>query len=568
MAEESEFVSKFGPVHFEFIDVPPSNGLIVRPYAHNFFYKGKLYRTRGERTSGKFELFVDLLYVGIIAALAADATAVPTGGSLLKFILLFWPAWQVWSDIRDFMNYYYNNDLIQRTYVVWLMALLLVYANNADAVLDGPGPAALVVVPYILARVTTAAMFFSYSFFVYEHSFQMRLYSVLIVLTACVWIPVIWVSTRAKIGIAFACLALEAIAFLIAYHPNLRKVFKKNYGTAVNIEHDVERLTAFSVIAIGEFLLTIVYKAGPGLNAKLGRAILTLLIAYSFSWFYFNGSGSRKAIHPLRRVPATAFLWFYCHLPFMGSIILAADACAEMVLLENTSTKKETSHGESAAAAEGETTTASSHVAANNAEAVGQAIVRLVMRATEAASSSSTESEGEEHESLYSLQFFVTGGLCVALLSLTALAWLEKDMDEPGDLRLPKFWRLILRVPAAVTILCLAFAEMNTTLLLGVIAIICNGSLAWETFGAAPSNKMCDSMAEEMRNHHRMRRERVEQWNAESRLENAERGFENRFFRRKTKPNAAEPDAPVADDRLVDEDGSATTAAGPSRTDV
>lgn len=47
-----------------------------------------------------FELFVDLLYVGIIAIIGDSAAEEPTSYGLLKFIIVFSLGWKIWSDIQ------------------------------------------------------------------------------------------------------------------------------------------------------------------------------------------------------------------------------------------------------------------------------------------------------------------------------------------------------------------------------------------------------------------------------------------------------------------------------------
>ncbi|KAG7806292.1 hypothetical protein KL921_005020 [Ogataea angusta] len=75
------FVQKYGAVKVQYIKKPRVRSWFInKPYALNFFYNGTLYRTRSERgESGKVELFLDLLYVGIVAKLASSATQEPTG---------------------------------------------------------------------------------------------------------------------------------------------------------------------------------------------------------------------------------------------------------------------------------------------------------------------------------------------------------------------------------------------------------------------------------------------------------------------------------------------------------
>ena len=52
--------------------------------------------------------------MGIIANLAGEASEEAGGKALLKYVLLFLPTWVIWADIKDFTNYYYNEDLSQK----------------------------------------------------------------------------------------------------------------------------------------------------------------------------------------------------------------------------------------------------------------------------------------------------------------------------------------------------------------------------------------------------------------------------------------------------------------------
>ncbi len=42
-----------------------------------------------------------------------------------------------WSDLKELMNSYYNDDLLQRMLILWIMALLVIYGNNATLVDEG-----------------------------------------------------------------------------------------------------------------------------------------------------------------------------------------------------------------------------------------------------------------------------------------------------------------------------------------------------------------------------------------------------------------------------------------------
>lgn len=104
-----------------------------RPILRQWHFNGKIYREAKERVSSRFELFFDLLFVGIIHQLAESTAENPTGMGLAKYILTFCPAYSIWSDVRDIINQFANDDVTQRNYILWTMILLVGYANNASS---------------------------------------------------------------------------------------------------------------------------------------------------------------------------------------------------------------------------------------------------------------------------------------------------------------------------------------------------------------------------------------------------------------------------------------------------
>ena len=53
-----------------------------------------------------FELFIDLLYVGIIAVIGDRAAEDPTGVGLLKFAITFILGWKMWSDLTIIISWF------------------------------------------------------------------------------------------------------------------------------------------------------------------------------------------------------------------------------------------------------------------------------------------------------------------------------------------------------------------------------------------------------------------------------------------------------------------------------
>lgn len=71
--------------------------LFRRPRALQYFRGRVLVRSDEERSSGRLELFFDLTFVGIIAVLAEETIAEPTGASLVRYLITYTAAYLVWS---------------------------------------------------------------------------------------------------------------------------------------------------------------------------------------------------------------------------------------------------------------------------------------------------------------------------------------------------------------------------------------------------------------------------------------------------------------------------------------
>lgn len=428
---EDEFVRKFGDVQFQYIKRPKRSFWITKPHALNYFKDGVLYRTKGERSSSKTELFLDLMYVGIIANLAGDATEHAGWGALLKYILLFVAVWTVWCDIKDFTNYYYNEDFSQKSYILWILILLTIMCNNQSNVLEDRAGAEFVIIPYILCRLSLAISLFVYSIFIPEHRAQLRVYSVSILVTCGLWVIVIFVDTRAKIGLSIAFFALEQSCFMVVYTPWFKRKLSLTTSTALNIEHEVERFSVFVTIAIGEFLYKIVASLDLGFKFQqhLWRGLLMLVDAYIIFWLYNYGSMSTKATHPLRHSAFRAIAWILLHLPLVGAIVLAADAGGDLCKHEE----------------------------------------------------SETSSEPSEEPNIEAVTFFFTGGLFICLITLGCLGLIESSNDPKGSHYIPKFWRVALRFPIGIIILVLPFGDLTITAIMGISTILLTLLFVWET---------------------------------------------------------------------------------------
>ena len=77
-----------------------------RPVIRQYFHKGLLWRASEVEEVASFELFVDLLYVGIIAVIGDTAAEEATAYGLLRFAVTFILGWKMWSDLTLVISWF------------------------------------------------------------------------------------------------------------------------------------------------------------------------------------------------------------------------------------------------------------------------------------------------------------------------------------------------------------------------------------------------------------------------------------------------------------------------------
>lgn len=71
-----------------------------------YWHKGLLWRASEVEEVASFELFIDLLYVGIISVIGDTAAENATGFSLLKFAVTFALAFKMWTDLTLVVSWF------------------------------------------------------------------------------------------------------------------------------------------------------------------------------------------------------------------------------------------------------------------------------------------------------------------------------------------------------------------------------------------------------------------------------------------------------------------------------
>lgn len=246
--------------------------------------------------------------------------------------LILSASWHVWSDLRELMNSFYNDDLLQRLLILWVMAVLVVYGNNAVLVDKDIGAMRSTVGAYIVARVSCTLAHLFNSFASYHHRAQLRLWVGLSFVGLCIYIPLFFdsVSMHAKIATAAVGILVEDFFWVFCFGTAAKKLLKVKYSTAVDIAHEVDRLAAFYIIALGEFLYLIVVNspAAIGLNDRLLRTVWTLVIAFCLNWLYLHADGALNCTHPIRHSVISGFAWTMLHLPLIACLLAGGHVAA------------------------------------------------------------------------------------------------------------------------------------------------------------------------------------------------------------------------------------------------
>ncbi|KAM5357145.1 hypothetical protein ACJZ2D_016567 [Fusarium nematophilum] len=313
--------------------------VVKRPRALQWFYRGQLYKaSEEERQAGRFELFLDLLYVAIVANFSDELAEHPDGAHLAKYVLVFAPAWHIWADLREIMNAYYTDDLLQRLVVLWVMALLVLYANNANAADEDMSALRTAAGAYVAARFTTMLVFLITSFAAYQHRVQARIMAGFMAVGLVLTLPLFFegVSIHAKAAVVAVAIFYQEATWALTLSPWIKRRLKLTYSTAADIAHEVDRMAAFFIIILGEFVYSIIVgnKTGIGITSGYAKAVCTLVIAFVLNWVYSSGDGSIQATHPIRRSAWTAFGFFLLHLPLAASFLIGGHIAAASTAVE------------------------------------------------------------------------------------------------------------------------------------------------------------------------------------------------------------------------------------------
>ncbi|KAG4435821.1 hypothetical protein IFR05_008680 [Cadophora sp. M221] len=439
-----------------------------RPVVRQYFHKGLLWRSKASGQVASFELFIDLLYVGVIEAIGHTASEHATSSALLHYLITYAMSAKMWVDITNMTNWFETGDIMQRLSILFFLLCLLGFTVNIANAFDTSYTA--MVAFYLGERLLQGVYFAWVAIWVPTVRGPMICQSIAVFVIAALWIGSIHVEYPARLGLMLPAVFFDlfggmGIALVMRtfqqYNVSEAKtkfsLFMKRLSThfeffpAFNIEHRVERNNTFIALVFGYSVLAILYQNRFSVfasNAIFGKACLSLIQAFCFNWMYFEIDLLNMNVHAIRRHYVSAWIWIFGHLPFIMGYTLSATAMSKIVLAHDVS-----------------------HVDEGSLE------------------KPYNEESVEYIET--GLRWFYCGGLCVALI-FSCIISLSHIYTVKPDARLTREARLVFRSGAAISILMLPLVpkeRLESLALVGVTCSIIIACLIVDLYGLSSKDK-------------------------------------------------------------------------------
>ena len=430
-----------------------------KPVVRQYFHRGLLWRASAVEEVASFELFVDLLYVGIIAIVGDTAAENATGYGLVRFAVTFILGWKMWSDITLTVNWFEIDDIFQRICILFDMICLFGYTLNIVQAFETTW--IQLISFYLASRLFLAAYFMWISHLLPMVRGHMIWNSVMILIPSALWIASIQLEYPARLGLICPAITLDlwgtmSVMSFKRYierpstkpRPLVEKIAPHfDFIPATNIEHRTERTSAFVTLVFGYSVVSLLYQntASYGINAFFGKAVLGLIQAFAFNWLYFEIDAWNLHTHAIRRHALSAVCWMASHLPFIMGYVLAGASLSRLVLATDCPN-------------------------ANTEDLTEMYTVKA------------------EHEVSDGLRWFYCCGLGVALLGMSVISMTHVHKEFDGQ-RIRKRFRVPLRLAVAVILILLPLAKALSSLGListttGLIVL----TLMVEVYGSTDKN--------------------------------------------------------------------------------
>ncbi|KAF7939506.1 hypothetical protein EAE99_001311 [Botrytis elliptica] len=425
--------------------------LYKKPTVRQYFHRGLLWRASGTTEVASFELFVDLLYVGILAINGDHAAESPTGYELLRFFITFIMSWKIWSDLTLIISWFETDDIAQRVSILFVMACLLGLTTNMLEAFEKSYT--MLVAFYLTARLFMGSYYLFLAWLIPMVRGMLIAQAIIILVPSILWIGSIYVDLPQRFAIIAIAILIDltgtaGVVFLVrgSKFISIRlaewtdRVFE--FYPATNIEHKTERTNAFVTLVFGYSVVAVIYQnaASFGLNAFFGKAVLGLIQAFVFNWIYFDLDGTDLFTHAIRRDVKASIIWGFAHLPFIMSYVLGGAALSRLVVARD----------------------------------CGDTSLESLTEAYQ---------EKSESEVSHGLRWFYCVGFSVALFCMGIISACHIHKKDHHGIRLAKRYRLLNRLIVCMILICLPLSSLNSLTLISTVTGLVVWVLVLELWG-------------------------------------------------------------------------------------
>lgn len=297
-----------------------------------------------EKQRERLELFIDLLFVGVITNLGehwySQAFTYQRGSSISvpEFIILFIPTWRIWSGLQQFLSSYYMDDMIQRMIILWIMCLALVWGNHAPGFLPifegSQAHSAVAVATFIIIILSLSLTEAIYSIWIPWMRRIILIIAIAGIPSIALWSAILALSGWPRVWVAVGALVWDYLAMILMHSPIGGRIQgRKRAKRASDPEHTRRRFEQFFVICLGEGVFLLI--RGSPLGTRWDQHILVgclgFLVYFFVHYIYFNGDQTKTYIHALHRRWYIQVVYTTVHLCVYMALILGSSSVLYLV---------------------------------------------------------------------------------------------------------------------------------------------------------------------------------------------------------------------------------------------
>ncbi len=274
-----------------------------------------------ERHATWLELFYDLVYVVTIAILAEILREHIDISSLTIFFLLFIPIWWSWVGHTLYYTRFDENDLFQKAMTFVQMLAALSMAIHLEGIHKDSSHLTGFILSYAVTRLSLVVLYLRLLFRKGELKAFSLLMSVGFGLGVTCWLVSIFFPHPVDYILWFVGITIDLITIYISKRVAVH--------TPVNVVHLPERFGLFTIIVLGESILSVI----TGIRhiewgvSSFSIVLLAFILTISIWWNYFDYVD--KA--PLQCTLGSGKSYVFLHLPLVSGMILCFVGLQHMI---------------------------------------------------------------------------------------------------------------------------------------------------------------------------------------------------------------------------------------------